>query len=184
MKTISLLALAVLAVLFAALPVFSIDRGGQRYAKPPAVPSISSWPEGLAAIIADKTYLDGYNYQNPGYIIENIDTFFYGGDTEALNLFLEKLAKVKGLHLTVAFSRSEGRVNRYARAGTVKIQEELGHHWTEIDGESCSWLMSVTPKDWIRDARGGKTQSESQVIIFLGSKKINAEKLSLPAWGD
>ena len=181
MKTISLLSLASLAVLIAALPVFSIDRGGQRYAKPPAGPFISSWPDGLAAIIADKSYMDGYNYQNPGYIIENVDTFFYGGDTEALNVFLEKLAKVKGLHVTVAFSGNEGRVNRYARAGTVKIQEELGHHFTEIDGESCSWLMSVTPKDWVSDARGGKTQSEAQVIIFLGSKKINPEKLRLPA---
>jgi hypothetical protein len=184
MKTKPLLALAALAVLLAAGPGFSIDIEGQRYAKAPARPTISSWPEGLAAIIADKTYLDGYNYQNPGYVIENVDTFFYGGDTEAFNLFLEKLAKVKGLRVTVAFSGSVGRVNRHVRAGTVRLQESLGLRLSEIDGKPCSWLVSVTPKDWLRQSKGSQAQSEAQILVFLGGKKIDAEKLRLPAWGD
>jgi hypothetical protein len=178
MKTTSLLTLAIVAVLLTALPGSSIDLKGPRYAKPPARPSIHSWPEGLAAVIADKTYLDGYNYQNPGYLTENVDTFYYGGGTEAINLFLEKLAKVKGLRVTVAFSGGEGKVNRHVRAGTVRQQKALGLSLSEIDGQSCSWLMSVTPNE----SKGGQTVA--RVLIFLGGKRVEAERLRLPAWGN
>lgn len=184
MKMMSRLALAVLAVLFAAPPGFSIHIEGVRYAKPPSRPSISSWPEGLAAVIADTTYLDGFNYQNPGYVIENIDTFYYGGDTEALNLFLEKLAKVKGVRVNVVFSNGVGKVNRDMRAETVWQQKMLDRAASEIEGPSCTWLVSVTPKDWVRLPKGVQAESEARVLIFLGGKQIDLEKLRLPAWGN
>src|SRR5262249_16135436 len=75
----------------------ALDIEGKRFAKPPKGPTTSTWPAGLAGVIADKNYLDGFNYQNPGFVIESVDTFYYGGDTKALNEFLAKLAKVKGL---------------------------------------------------------------------------------------
>jgi RNA polymerase sigma factor (sigma-70 family) len=156
--------------------------GRARYAKPPARPSISSWPEGLAAVIADPTYRDGYNYQNPGYLVENVDTFFYGGDTAALNRFLERITKVKGVRVSVAFSKGAGRINRELRAQSVQRQERLGVPLSDYDGPGCSWLMSVTPKDWVRNPEGGTVQAEARVVIFLGSKDLRLEKLQLPVW--
>lgn len=154
----------------------------RRHRRPPlrqtARPTIYSWPEGFAAIIADESYLDGYNYQNPGYVIENVDTFYYGGDTEALNLFLEKLAKVKGMRVTVGFSGSVGRVNRHVRAGTVRQQKALGLPLSEIDGKPCSWLVTVTP------SQSKDSQAETQILVFLGGERIDVEKLRLPAWGN
>jgi hypothetical protein len=176
--------LAAVALLLAAVPGFAIHIEGPRYPSPPARPSVSSWPEGLAGVIADKSYLDGYNYQNPGYVTEDVDTFYYGGDTEALNVFLEKMARVKGLRVTVAFSGGEGKVNRFVRAETVRQLEVLGLPLSRMDGEPCSWLVSVTPKDWVRQPRGGRAEAEARVLIFLGGKRIDAENLRLPAWED
>jgi hypothetical protein len=183
MKTTSLLTLAIAVMLLTAIAGFSIDLNGTRYATPPARPPVSSWPDGLAAVIADKAYLDGYNYQNPGYVVENVDTFYYGGDTEALNRFLEKLVKVERLRATVAFS-GVGKVNRNVRAATVRQEEALGLPLSEIDGQPCSWLVSVTPKDWMRQSKGEKAEAEAQVLVFLRGKDIDASKLRLPAWGN
>jgi hypothetical protein len=182
MKTMLLSALTVAAAMFAAVPGFSIDLEGTRYVKPPARPSISSWPEGLAAVIADQTYRDGYNYQNPGYLTENVDTFFYGGDTAALNRFLERMTRVKGVRVSVAFSNGAGRINRHLRAESVRMKKMLDLLLSDYDGPGCSWLVSVTPKDWVRQPEGGTVQAEARVVIFLGSKDLQVEKLQLPVW--
>jgi hypothetical protein len=182
MKTMLRWASSVAAVMFAAAPGFSIYIEGTRYVKPPARPSVSSWPEGLAAVIADPTYRDGYNYQNPGYLIENVDTFFYGGDTAALERFLKRITTVKGVRVSVAFSNGTGRVNRHLRAETVRLQGMLGRPLSDYNGPGCTWLVSVTPKDWVRQSEGGKVQAEARVVIFLGSKDLQMEKLQLPEW--
>ena len=181
MKSIRLLVVLVAALLLAA-PGFSIDLGRIRYAKPPARPSVSSWPEGLAAAIADKTYVDGFNYQNPGYVTENVDTFFYNGDTADLNRFLEKLAKVKGMRMSVAFSHEVGKASRSVRAVSVQSQELLGLPLSQFDGSPCTWLISVTPKDWVRQAVAENVQAEVRAVIFLGDKQIKLELLQLPHW--
>jgi hypothetical protein len=172
MKPMVLQGLSFAAVMFAAAPGFSGYAEGVRYAKPPARPTVYSWPDGLAAVIADPTYRDGYNYRNPGYVIENVDTFFYGGDTTALNRFMEKITKVKGVHVSVAFSKSAGRIDRYLRAQSVGVQEMLGHSVSSLDGPSCTWLVSVTPS----------VEADVRVVIFLGSKELQVEKLQLPSW--
>jgi hypothetical protein len=183
MKTTSLLTLATVAVLFFPIPGLCIDLSGSRYATPQACPSSSSWPPGLAAILADKAYLDGYNYQNPGYVVEYVDTFYYGGDTEALNAFLEKLAKVDGLRMSVMFSSGAGKVNRSVRARSVQPEEFLVPP-PEIDGQPCSWLVSVTPQDRLRKMKGATAEADAKVLIFLGAKDINAAKLRLPTWNN
>jgi RNA polymerase sigma factor (sigma-70 family) len=155
------------------------DLEGKRYATPPKKPVVSSWPADLAAVIADKTYLDGFNYQNPGYVVENVDTFFYGGDTKALNQFLEKLAKVKRLRVSVSFSTEKGKVNRALRAGVIQNGKALGMPVSELDGEKCSWLVSVTPKDWMQ---GSKSEADARIVIFLGGKTIDMDALRLPVW--
>ena len=172
MKLVVLQALSFVAVVFAAAPGFSVHIEGVRYAKPPARPTVYSWPDGLAAVIADPTYRDGYNYRNPGYAIEYVDTFFYGGDTAALNRFMEKIAKIKGVHVSVAFSKSAGTIDRNLRAHSVGVQEMLGVPASSLDGPSCTWLVSVTPT----------VETDIQVVIFLGSKELQVEKLQLPSW--
>jgi hypothetical protein len=182
MKTMLLSALTLNAAVLAATPGVSVHGEGTRYVKPPARPSVSSWPEGLAAVIADQTYRDGYNYQNPGYVTENVDAFFYGGDTAALNRFLERITRVKGVRVSVAFSNGVGRVNRHLCAESVRLHEMLGLPLSDYDGPSCSWLVSVTPKDWVRQPEGGTVQAEARVVIFLGNKDLQVEKLHLPVW--
>jgi hypothetical protein len=182
MKTITLFVVVIVATFVSAVPSFSIDLEGIRYPKPPARPSIHSWPDGLAAAIADKTYLDGYNYKNPGYVIENTDTFYYGGDTEALNSFLKRLDKVKGLRVTITFSVAVGKVNRDVRAGTVRQMEALGLPLSKIDGQTCTWLVSVPPTDLVGQPKGGQIKTDARVLIFLGGKLIDVEKLRLPEW--
>jgi hypothetical protein len=182
MKTMLPTALAVAAALLVPAFGYSIDLRGTRYVKPPARPSLSSWPEGLAAAIADPTYRDGYNYQNPGYLSENEDTFFYGGDTAALNRFLANITTVKGVRVSVAFANGVGKIDRHLRAVSIRYKEMLGVRLADYDGPTCSWLVSVAPKDWVRQPEGGKVQAEAQVVIFLGSKDLQVEKLQLPVW--
>jgi hypothetical protein len=182
MKTMPLSALTIAAALLAAAPGFSIDVEGAHYVKPPSRPSVSSWPGGLAAVLADPTYRDGYNYQNPGYVTENVDTFFYGGDTAALNRFLERLTTVRGVRVSVAFAKGAGRINRHLRAESVRLQEMLNLPLSDYDGPGCSWLVSVTPRDWVRHSEGGTVGAEARVVIFLGSKVLQVDKLQLPTW--
>ena len=92
------------------------------------------------------------------------------------------MARVKGLRVTVAFSAGVGKVNRDVRAGTVRQQVAFSLPLSEIDGQSCSWLVSVTPKDWFHQSKGG--QAEARVLVFLGGKRVVAEKLRLPAWSN
>jgi hypothetical protein len=165
-------ALTFVTVMFPVLPGFSSDREGARYVKPPPRPTVYSWPDGLAAVIADPTYRDGYNYQNPGYVVENVDTFFYVGDTAALNRFLEKITKVKGVRVKVAFSKRAGKINRHLRAQSVVVEEILGHGVSGLDEPGCTWLMTVTPG----------IEAEARIVVFLGSKELQVEKLHLPAW--
>ncbi len=61
MKPMVLQALSFGAVMFAAVPRFSVHVEGVGYVKPPAHPTVYSSPDGLAAVIADPTYRDGYN---------------------------------------------------------------------------------------------------------------------------
>ena len=172
----------VAVAMLTALPVASIDIRGVRYAKPPARPSISSWPEGLAAAIADRAYRDGYNYQNPGYLVENVDAFFYSGDTAALNHFLERMTSVKGVRVSMTFSKGEGRINQHLRAADVRLQKMLNLRLSDYDGAGCSWLVSVSPRDWVRHPEGGTVQAEAEVVVFLGSKDLQVEALQLPSW--
>jgi hypothetical protein len=183
MKPMLFPALTFAAMLLAPAGGISSHAEGIRYAKPPARPSASSWPEGLAAVIADPTYLDGYNYQNPGYVVENVDTFFYGGDTAALNRFLEKITQVKGASVSAAFSKAAGRVNRHARASTVLLQKRNGVPLVEDAGPNCSWLVSVTGTNGTGQPKGTVAQAEARIVIFLGSEELQVEKLHLPTWG-
>src|SRR4051794_30893371 len=86
------------------------DREGRRYPQPPARPTAGSWPSGLAPVISDDSYLDGFNWTNPGLARTSEDTFYYGGDTAALNRFLDGLSRVAGLEVSVGFARGQGRV--------------------------------------------------------------------------
>ena len=87
------------------------------------------------------------------------------------------------MRVTVAFSNGVGKVDRHLRAEIVWQEKMLGVTLSDIEGPPCTWLVSVTPKDWVRLPKGVQAESEREVLIFLGGKQIDVEKLRLPAWG-
>ena len=160
--------------MFAAVPAFSAHVEGVRYAKPPARPTVSSWPDGLAAVIADPSYRDGYNYQNPGYVVENVDTFFYGGDTAALNRFIEKITRSRALMSVWPSRRGRG----FGSIGICVLspsvfRKRLVFQRAARNGQVAHGIpVTVTPS----------TEADVPVVIFLGSKDLQVEKLQLPSW--
>jgi hypothetical protein len=154
--------------------------GSDRYPTPPDRPRNFSWPAGLAKAIASGPYVDGFHYENPGYVVEMIDTFFYDGDTEALNRFLARLTSVKEMEVLITFSKREGRVDPLVRPGTAIAGEALALTHDSLDGRACTWLVGVTPKEWAQQHGSGITRAH--VVVFLGSTKLDVEALRLPKW--
>jgi hypothetical protein len=148
------------------------------YEKPPVGKTKPNWPDALADVIADSSYVDGYSYANAGIVMEMNDTFFYDGDTEALVKFIEKLKGVKNLDVKISFTKAAGRSSEFTRAGVVIDGKVLGQDIEKLGGKPCSWLVTVTDKYWAeRSGKGSHDQAE--VLIFLGSPNINVEHLRL-----
>jgi hypothetical protein len=148
------------------------------YEKPPEGKTKPNWPDALADVIADSTYVDGYSYANPGKVTMMNDTFFYDGNTEALVKFIEKLKAVKNLDVKITFTKSAGRSNEFFQAGAVFDGKALGEDIDRLDGKLCSWLVTITDKYWA-DHSGKSSHAQAEVLIFLGSPKINVEHLQL-----
>jgi hypothetical protein len=148
------------------------------YEKPPEGKTKPNWPDALAGVIADTNYVDGYSYANPGLVVEMNDTFFYDGDTEALVKFIEKLKAVKNLDVKITFTKAAGRSSEFTRAGVVVDGKVLGQNVEKLGGKSCSWLVTVTDKYWAEHSGKG-SQAQAELLIFLGSPKINVERLRL-----
>jgi hypothetical protein len=148
------------------------------YEKPPEGKTKPNWPDALAGVIADSTYVDGYSYANPGYVTEMNDTFFYDGDTEALIKFIDKLRGVKNLDVKIAFTKAAGRSGEFVRAGTIDNGKVMGQDIDHLGGKACSWLVTVTDKYWA-EHRGRGSDAQAEVLIFLGSPKISIEHLRL-----
>jgi hypothetical protein len=134
----------------------------------------------LGEVIASGPYVDGFHYENPGYVVEMIDTFLYDGDTEALNWFLARLASVKEMDVLITFSKGEGRVDPLMRPGTAIGGKAFGVTPETHDGRVCTWLVGVTPKEWAQ--QHGSDVTRAQIVVFLGSKKLDVEALRLPKW--
>jgi hypothetical protein len=148
------------------------------YEKPPEGKTKPNWPDALADVIADSAFVDGYSYANPGYVMEMNDTFFYDGDTEALVKFLDKLKAVKNLDMTISFTKAAGRSSEFTRAGVVIDGKVLGQDIEKLGGKPCSWLVTITDKYWAEHSGRG-SHAQAEVLIFLGSPKINVELLRL-----
>jgi hypothetical protein len=148
------------------------------YETPPQSKTKPNWPDALADVIADATYVDGYSYANPGYVVEMNDTFFYDGDTDALGKFIEKLHGVKNVDVKITFSKAAGRSSEFTRAGTVDQGKVLGQDLARLGGKACSWLVTVTDKQSAEHSGKGPN-AQAEVLIFLGSSKIDPERLRL-----
>jgi hypothetical protein len=148
------------------------------YEKPPEGKTKPNWPDTLADVIADSAFVDGYSYANPGLVVEMNDTFFYDSDTEALAKFIDKLKAVKYLDVKITFTKSAGRSSEFMRAGIVIDGKVLGQDIEKLGGKTCSWLVTVTDKYWA-DHSGKGSHAQAEVLIFLGSPKINVEHLQL-----
>ncbi len=168
--------LAFIIVLGVAAVGFAIYIPPTHYEQPPAEKSKPDWPDGMAAIIADKNYVDGWSYANPGYIVEMNDTFFYNGDSEALLKFIKQLRSVKNLDVKISFTKAAGWASESVRAGTVWQGKVMGQDMDHLGSKPCSWLVTVTDKQWAQQ-HGGGDNAQAHVLIFLGSPKIDAERL-------
>jgi hypothetical protein len=178
MKRASAFGAAALAILAFAATSRAIYISPTHYEKPPEGKTKPNWPDALADVIADSTYVDGYSYANPGYVTEMNDTFFYDGDTAALVKFVEKLRGLKNLDLKITFTKIAGRSSEFIRAGTILDGKVLGQDIDRLSGKPCSWLVTVTDKYW-SEHRGQGPHAQAEVLIFLGSPKINVEHLRL-----
>ena len=146
------------------------------YEKPPEGKTKPDWPEGLAGVIADKNYVDGWSYANPGFIVEMNDTFFYDGDSEAVGKFINNLKAVKNLDLKITLTKAAGWASEFVRAAIVCQGKVMGEEMNRLGSKSCSWLVTVTDKRWAEHSGLG-SNAQAHVLIFLGSPKIDAEQL-------
>jgi hypothetical protein len=170
--------LCLVAAVFSAFAAgsFAIYIPPTHYEKPPATKTKPDWPEGLAEVIADKSYVDGWSYANPGYVVEMNDTFFYDGDSENLGRFIKKLRAMKNLDVTISFTKAAGWASESVRAGTVMQGKVMGQDLNRLGSKPCSWLVTVTDKRWAEQSGIGAS-AQARVLIFLGSPKIDAERL-------
>jgi hypothetical protein len=170
--------ICVIITLFSAFAAgsFAIYIPPTHYEKPPAKETKPDWPEGLADVIADKTYVDGWSYANPGYVVELNDTFFYDGDSEDLGRFIKKLRAMKNLDVKVSFTKAAGWASESVRVGTVMQGKVMGQDLNRLGSKPCSWLVTVTDKRWAEQSGIGAS-AQARVLIFLGSPKIDAERL-------
>jgi hypothetical protein len=170
--------ICVIVALFSAFAAgsFAIYIPPTHYEKPPATKTKPGWPEGLADVISDKTYVDGWSYANPGYVVEMNDTFFYDGDSEDLGRFIKKLHATKNLDVKISLTKAAGWSGEFVRAGTVMQGKVMGQDLNRLGGKPCSWLVTVTDKRWAEQSGSG-ANAHARVLIFLGSPKIDAERL-------
>jgi hypothetical protein len=177
MKQAAFVSVLTLACLGAAAAAWGIYIPPTHYTQPPSKESKSDWPTGLAEVISQPSYVDGWSYANPGFVVDMNDTFFYDGDTEALGEFLKQLRAVKDLDVKITFSNAAGYCSEFVRAGVVFQGNALGQPLNTLGSKPCSWLVTVTDQKWVQ--RGGASNVTAQVLIFLGSKKIDIEKLEM-----
>jgi hypothetical protein len=176
MKRASLIVFVVTAFSAFAAVSFAIYIPPTHYEQPPAAKSKPDWPDGLAEAIADKSYVDGWSHANPGFVVEMNDTFFFDGDSEALGKFIEKLRAVKKLDVKITFTKAAGWASEFVRAGIVFQGKVMGQDMDRLGGKPCSWLVTVTDNRWA-ESSGRGSNARARLLIFLGSPKIDAERL-------
>jgi hypothetical protein len=176
MKRPILFALVAAAVSACAAVSFAIYILPTHYEKPPEAKTKPGWPEGLAGVISDKNYVDGWSYANPGKVTEMNDTFFYDGDSEALRKFIKNLKAVKNLDVKITLTKAAGRASEFVRAGIVFQGKVMDQDIDRLGSKPCSWLVTVTDKRWAEHSGLG-TSAQARVLIFIGSPKIDAEQL-------
>jgi hypothetical protein len=168
----------ILAAAFSAFAAagFAIYILPTHYEKPPEAKTKPDWADGLAGVIADKNYVEGWSYANPGFIIEMNDTFFFDGDSAALAKFIKNLKALKNLDVKITLTKAAGWTSEYVRAGTVFQGKVMGQNLDTLGSKPCSWLVTVTDKRWAEQSGLG-SNAQAHVLIFLGSSKIDAERL-------
>ncbi|HKD37225.1 MAG TPA: hypothetical protein VKB78_10500 [Pirellulales bacterium] len=171
-----LFALAAISVSACAAVAFAIYILPTHYEKPPDAKTKPDWPEELAGAIADKNYVDGWSYSNPGFVVEMNDTFFYDGDSEALAKFIKNLKAVKHLDVKITLTKAAGWASEFVRAGIVFQGKVMGQEMNRLGSKPCSWLVTVTDKRWAEHSGLGPN-AQAHLLIFLGSPKIDAERL-------
>jgi hypothetical protein len=78
----------------------------------------STWPAGLADLLNDGKPVYAY-------WVNWMDHFYYSGDTEAFNAFLEKYSKLQGTPLTLSIHVGPGRIGRIS----TPAKRDIAYDW-------------------------------------------------------
>lgn len=118
------LALILLASLTCSASVWAL---GSDYRNGQPVQS-SSWPEGLAKLV-------NAPHRVHGFWVNSEDIFFFAGNTEDFNRFLQEYSELKSI--------AEHKLIRHGGTGVAKSP------WDKGQGIECDWKVYAAPR-WVR----------------------------------
>lgn len=118
------------------------------------------WPVGLADLLksGDRVY---------AYCVNWMDHFYYAGDADALNIFLEKYSKLKGTPLTLSIHVGPAKVGKISTPG----QKDTAY----------DWHVFVTPP-MIPDGGFVKGREHERIVtveLWLGGQ-VELKKVKVP----
>ncbi len=157
----------VLITLMGSIP--ALPMGGDHPAGEP-IGQHPEWPAGLADLLNSGGRVHGY------WVNAN-DWFFYAGDTEALNEFLQKYSRLKGTPLTLVLRPGRG------------LTGELGGGEKNI---AYDWEVQVRRRGWSREGLPDPTGEKGGYVVIAevwAEGQIKLSKVEVPLnvkvkWGD
>jgi hypothetical protein len=103
-----------------------------------------------------------------GYFVNANDFFFYRGDTDEFNQFLQQYARLKKTPLTVVLQPGPGKTNFITRD-----DKEIAFDW-KVDVYCRGWAREIPP-----DLPGGKSQYVAIIQLHTGGQ-VELGKIKVP----
>jgi len=151
----SLIALVAVVCCLPAFPLASNHPPGLPVGQQP------DWPEGLADFLNSPGRVHGY-------FVNANDFFFYRGDTDEFNQFLDQYARLEKTPLTVVLQPGPGKTNFITRD-----DKEITFDW-KVDVYCRGWAREIPP-----DLPGGKSQYVAIIQLHTGGE-VNLNKVNVP----
>lgn len=148
------------AVLIVLVPVASILGLGANHPKDYRVTDQDGWPKGLAALVNDSSRVHGF-------FINANDFFFYSGNSEAFNVFMERYAKLTDIPLVLVLHPGVGRTGGLGEEKNIP----------------CEWAMSIIRRGWGADMPKEFEKSPSKVLVNISlhlGGKVRLDELDVP----
>lgn len=118
------------------------------------------WPEGLRELLEPSDFVHGY-------FVNASDFFFYAGDTEALNQFLQQYAALEDTPLTLVLHPGQGMV---------------ASPWAKDDRKPFDWELKVLRRDHPEAAEATDEDDSAYVVtvhLWLGGE-VELEGVEVP----